>query len=284
MKKLTNQSKKMVLASVVVTLCIIGASMLFIFQNTKPQNPANTDVIISVILIITALILTTTFFILRMRRSKHSEKLNEDFFSVYEKISCALNDRILSMQERKMVLADILDLFLQAQRDKRPVSDVTGINVEQFVKDIRLSYGNRSRLLYSFLNGIAYCLIMILLVQALSYIEGMQTIHFFEAKIDISTFIFLLPLTLVVLPLVRNFAGKSRSGLMILLPIIYSAFIIGFFSLLRKTMYNLIWVRTLLDGRISVISSWEILILWLAVILGIAASLKILKQKAVQKL
>lgn len=278
MKKLTAHSRGIIYLALFISGVVIATAVLY-FITARCQGGADGQTVWVVIGVAAAALLSIGFvFYMRSRRSRYTRDLEPPYYAEYEHVSDILQSSPLGMAERREVLSDVLDLLWQAQRDGRPASDVTGNDAAGFTERVQSSFGYRNRLLCHILNGIQYGVGYLLLLQAVLYFEEAGRMSFFAAQPAISMVALVCVISFLVTPLIRHYIRRQKLVTVVLIPIGLIAVFIACMEVCRAYLYHIPWVRTLLDGQVSLIPSWGALLLWIGAT-AVAQGIKMLLRR-----
>jgi DNA-binding ferritin-like protein (Dps family) len=276
MKKLTKTSRYMVYLSLFISGLVIFTG-IFYFINAKGGGQGKERWLLIIIVII-AVLAIVSMVVSRMRIRKNTSNLSAEFFSVYEEISDKLGGAMMGAMEKKETLSDILDLFLLADHDGRKVTQVIDGDVDAFIDQIQQSFGYRNKWIFMMLSGVQYCMLYLFMLQGANYIKALPNASFFDVTISLSSFIYLIPLAFIGIPLIKHFMKKNKFFWVVGVPLI----ILGSFIAMMETMYkyftHIPWVQVLLDGEVNCVPNISILIVWISVFL-LASILKWVQRK-----
>lgn len=264
MNKITVRSRAILYLALILSGLVILSACIYFFADRQENGvtPQMTGVLIGITAV--AILAFCFIYYMRVKRNRYTQQLNPAYFAAYEHIQDMMQGSPLGMMERREVLNDVVSLLLQAQQDGRPVSDVVGADPAAFMDRVQQSFGRRSRLLTHILNGIQYSTTYLFLLQlVLFFEEGGQT-SFFDGRPDISIVAFLFAISFVAMPLIRHSIRRQNILLTVLIPLGTLVLFIAVMELSWAFLYDIPWVRTLQDGQMSVISSWGMLIFFVA--------------------
>jgi DNA-binding ferritin-like protein (Dps family) len=110
--------------------------------------------------------LVLIFFYFRFyftKTNKFEELLNNDYRNTLDDIMREINDSYLTKHQKNEIKNDLLELLITSQESKRCVHQVVS-DTGSFANDIIKSYGKQQWFLFSFLDGVLYFVIYILVV------------------------------------------------------------------------------------------------------------------------
>lgn len=261
MKKLTNQSKFLVYGTLFIAgLVILTACILLIF--TEKGNTKG-NIWIAVVLIIIS-IASVVIMILARRSIKYKAKLlNEEYYNTYEKIADMMQGSALSYLEKRETQNDILGLLIDAQNSGRKVSEVTGSDLTEYVKQVQDSFGYRNKLLFLAISGIQYSIIYLFMIQLYEWVKHGGS--FFEAQPGYSSLIVLLPVALVGIPLMRTMIWKQRIILAYIIPLVFVGIGIAFMEITYANFLDVKWINSIHNDVFSYFPGWGFVVLWLGI-------------------
>ena len=262
MKKLTKKSRWMIYLTIFISGLVIFTTV-FYFITTKNSTNSFAKATMIIIIII-AILAVLSMWISRARLKINTSNLSTDFFEAYEKIADRLQGIAMSNMEKKETLADLLDLFLMASKDKKSVSDVVGDNIDEFIEQIQESFGYRSKFIFTVLTGIQYCIVYLFMMQGAEYLKSSGS-SFFNVELSISLAFFLIGLAFVGIPLLSYFIRKSKILLAALAPIVILVLFITVMEILSKYFIHIPFIYKIVEGDMNMMPSIWILILWVAV-------------------
>ncbi len=112
--------------------------------------------------------------------SFYTEKLNGEYRTVFSKIELYVTTKYIDGVTKEEQLSELLDIFLTAQSEGKPIHKITGNNLERFCKTFCSGYGVKNRLLdfLDVLKNITLWLFVVAAVDmlfiALDYFDGTQ--------------------------------------------------------------------------------------------------------------
>ncbi len=267
----------MIFTSLAVSAALIVTLVLNIVAGSW-----ETDLTFVIGLITIAVVVFAGVVVIRLRKSEHVKKLDDNYYAEYERISDALGNSVMSRAEIKETKEDIVSLMLDAQSQGRPVEDVVGGDIKAFIRRIQDSFGYRSRFMFQLLSVLQYGIFFIALMQVLVYFEAGGRTGFFDVTISFNMMVMFLVLILVGYPITRNAMRKDRSVLPFVLPLGSGLAYIGLLILLDNTAYHLDWVKFFLDSEVGMIPSWWLLTV-LLVVMAAAQGVKLyLRQRSIR--
>lgn len=275
MNKLTKKSRWMIYFSLFLSGTLIF-STIFYFIAAKDSSNGNAQKIM-LILILIAVLAIVAMLISRLKLRKSTKNLSPEFFEVYEEISDKLSGSTMSTMERKETMNDILDLFMQADKDKRQVSEVIGNSTDDFINSIQSAFGYRSSILFNIITGVQYSVIYLFMVQLLIYMENTSD-GFFNQLLDISTIFMLTLLALIGVPFLFHFKRKNKLILMIIVPVILLGLFIAIMETIDKFFLDVPWLYKLAEGQINAFPNIGFVVLWIFIFL-VAITLKYLQRR-----
>jgi len=277
MKKLSSRSRWMLYLSIFISGLVIFTA-LFYFIAAKNNNGGRPDNIIMILIIAVALLAIGYMLFSRLKLRKSTSALSQEYFEVYEEISDKLNGTAMSQMEKKETLADILDLFLLAQKDERSAQDVTGKNIDEFVNQIQNSFGYRSKLLHTIFVGIQYSVLYLFMMQGAEYLKNSDA-GFFNLEVSISTSLLLLPIAFIGVPIMTSLIRKNRPALALVIPIGIFIFYIAIMETIHAFFIDIPWVYTFAEGQVNAIFNVWMLFFWIALFI-LAIVFKWIQRKA----
>jgi len=258
MRKVSTKTKWMIATSFSVSIALI---VTLAVGMTVGSWKTNTLFAVGLITIAVAVFGATVIF--RLHRNRFARKLNDSYYTQYEKISDALQNSVMSRSEIRETKQDILALMAEAQAQGRDVQDVIGTDTAEFIRRVQSSFGYRSHFLFNLLSIVQYGIFFMAAMQLLIFLEGGARISFIDVTIEPAMLIMFLLVVAVIYPVVRSGARKGKSMLPYILPLLFGVAYIGMMILLRHTAYDAQWVKTFLDGEVRMIGAW-----WLLAVLG----------------
>lgn len=136
--------------------------------------------------------------------SFYTDKLNGEYRDTFSRIELYVGTKYIDDVTKEEYLSDLLDIFLTAQSEGKPVQKITGSNLERFCKTFCSGYGLKNRVL-DFLDSIktliwgifAFTLID-MLFSILDYDNGIQ-VDVWRSNNNINIPVFLIGLLIAVL-------------------------------------------------------------------------------------
>ncbi len=144
----------------------------------------------------------------------HTSKLQGEYKETFQKIEMYVNTNLLDDHSKEELMSNLLDTFLSAQEDQRPVEKITGKNIEKFCKTFCSGYGFREHILY-FVESIGGLVIIMFLISAFEAIGALlsdwegERIDFFTRQSSFNIFAYGVGLLLgYLIECVANFIVK----------------------------------------------------------------------------
>lgn len=259
---MTKHDKAALISSSLLAVLVIASVIVSLFGSTPPNQPAELEVSIGIILL--SLLSIGIVFFTRVRRSGYEKKINTAYYTVYQSIKNALSASELSRLDRKEALADIQELILSAQNSRKPVESAFP-DTDLFIRQVIFAYGGKKKkFLFSLLNGCILFVFFILMIQTLLWLEN-PLLPFFSQRIDISILMFCFVIAFFVYPWIRQLFSKQSIWAYIL-PIVFGLSLVGILELLRYFFCTVPFVKMLLDGTMQMIPGVAILGMYLILI------------------
>ncbi len=276
MKKLTKKSKWMLYLSIFISGIVIF-STIFYFIFAKDNVNDNKEKVVLIIIITIAVLAVLSMVFTRIKLRKNTKNLSREFFEAYEDIADKLNGLSMSSLEKKETLSDILDLFLQADRDNRNVNDVIGENTNEFVKQIHESFGYRSKFIYNLLTGVQYSIIYVLMMQGAAYLRNSSQ-SFFNQEVSLSLFLLLISVAFICVPFMVNCIRNGKILIAATIPIAVMVVFIATMETLHAFFLHIPFLYTIVEGGVNIMPNLTVLILWILTFV-LASLLKIVQRK-----
>ncbi len=164
--------------------------------------------------------------------SFYTDKLKGEYRETFSRIELYVGTKYIDDLTKEEYLSDLLDIFLTAQSEGKPVQKITGSNLDRFCKTFCSGYGLKNRVL-DFLDSIksliwvifAFTLIDMLFL-ILDYTNGIQA-DFWHSNSSINIPVYLIGLLIAVLVgyvtnlIVRNIMFRTKHISMTVLQSIY---------------------------------------------------------------
>lgn len=99
----------------------------------------------------------------------YKEKLQGEYKDTFNKIEMYVNANHLDEQSKEELMSNLLDTFLSAQENQRPVEKITGKNIERFCKTFCSGYGLKEHILH-FFESIAPCIWLLFVISSIEMI------------------------------------------------------------------------------------------------------------------
>jgi len=282
MKNMTKQSRWVIYTSLFVSGAVIFTTLLYFFS-AKDTSEVNI-VWIMIAIIAVALLSVIVVFVTRKKMRTKAKLLNEDFFTAYEAISDSMEGSVLGFFEKKETMRDILGLFIDAQNSGRSAEQVTGGNLNEFVRRVQDSFGYRNRFLFTLLSGIEYAVMYLFMVQIYEWVRGSEGLGFFESKPGYSMIILLLPIAFIGIPLMKYFIRKQKMVFAIGVVLLIFAVNVAFMEITYTNFMHIEWIRQIHQDVFSYIPGWGFLVLWLCILAGSIGIKWLIRKKSIEKM
>ncbi len=282
MKKMTKQSRWIIYTSLFVSGAVIFTTLLYFF-NAKDSSEVNIVWILAAIIVI-AVLSVIVVIATRKKMRNRAKLLNEDFFVAYEAISDSMEGSVLGFMEKKETLRDILGLFIDAQTSGRTAEQVTGGNLNVFIRRVQESFGYRNRFLFALLSGVEYTIMYLFMVQIYEWVRGSEGLSFFESKPGYSMIIVLLPVALIGIPLMKHFIRKQKMIFAIGAVLLIFAAGVAFMEITYANFLHIEWIRKIHEEVFSYVPGWGFLTLWISILAGSLGIKWFIRKKSIEKM
>ncbi len=266
MNKLTKKSRWMLYLSLFISGLVIFTT-IFYFVSAKNSTDSQTRGIVLAIIIIIAVLAVLSMLASRIKMKKSTKNLSPEYFEAYEDISDRLGGSTMSNFERRETMNDILDMFMLANRDNRPVSDVVGNDIDYFINQIQNSFGYRSSIFFNLLTGVQYCVIYLFMIQISTYIENIDS-SYFAQQINVSMIFLLSLMAFIGLPFLFYFKRKNKMLLMLVIPISILVLFIAAMETIYKYFMDLPLLYNLAEGEINAFRNIWFVLFWILLFVG----------------
>lgn len=257
---MTQKSKVILLSSILLALCVIGSTMMTIFDSNWSLSNTSTLLFTVGIFLIS---ISSVFFIYfkKIVKKPDEKKLNKVFFRQFEMFKDIILSSSLPKNYKMNIIEDVLEMLLTAQFDGRDVDSTLG-DPESFAKDIISACINKPKSVmnHAIDSAIAFILFT-MLISSFLWLEDISK-DFFAQRIDISMIIFYAIISFVLYPVIRLFIMK-KSIWAYTIPLLSGIAFIAITKLLRVYFYETNLVKTLLDDTIGMIPNLGVLVFWL---------------------
>lgn len=282
MKKMSKHSRWIIYTSLFVAGAVIFSTLLYFFSAKEASKENITWILIAIILVAVA-----SAFIVYYTRKKmrtRAKLLNEDFFVVYEGISDSMDNSVLSHLEKKETLKDILGLFIDAQNSGRTADQVTGGDLNEFVKRVQDSFGYRIRFIFTFLSSFEYAIMYLFMVQIYEWVRGSEGLGFFDSKPGYSMMLFLLPIAFIGIPLMRHFIRKQKMFFALGVLVLLFGLNIAFMEVTYANFMHINWIRAIHEDAFSYVPGWGFFALWIGLLFASLGTKWFIRKRSIEKL
>ena len=282
MKKMTKQSRWIIYTSLFVSGAVVFTTLLYFF-GAKDTSETNITWILFAIIAV-AVVSAFIVYYTRKKIGTRAKLLNEDFFIAYEGISDSMDGSVLSYYEKKETLKDILGLFIDAQNSGRTADQVTGGNLNMFVKKVQDSFGYRNHFIFTLLSGLEYAIMYLFMVQIYEWVRGSEGLGFFESKPGYSMMLFLLPIAFIGIPLMRYFIRKQKMLWAIGILVVMFGINFAFMEITYVNFMHIEWIRGIHEDVFSYVPGWGFLVLWIGLLCSSLGTKWFIRKKSIENL
>ena len=108
--------------------------------------------------------------------SMHKSKLNEEYINAFEKIEAYVNATGIDTLSQEELLSSLIDSFLSAQNEKKPVEKITGKNIDRFCREICSGFGFKEHFiaLFEYIKPAVYILFIFSLLNTIPFFGYLQ--------------------------------------------------------------------------------------------------------------
>ena len=282
MKKMTKQTRIIIYSSIFIAGFLVFSAVLYFISSKAKVGGIETWVTLA--LIAAAAISVGIVVYARKRIKRTARLLDKEYFEAYELIADSFQGSVLGTLEKKETLNDILGLFIDAMNSGRKVEQVTGGDIDGFIRKVKESFGYRNGLLFGFLSGCQYAIIYLLFIQVYEWLRNSRSDSFFNANPGYSSLVILMPIALIGLPLMRYFIMKQKIVIAMVIPLAIFAADVAFMEITYANFMHIGFIKTLHEGDLSLVPGIGFLILWLA-LLAITYLVKwLLRKSSIRKM
>ena len=282
MKKMTKQSRWIIYTSLFVSGAVVFTTLLYFF-GAKDTSETNITWILFAIIAV-AVVSAFIVYYTRKKIGTRAKLLNEDFFIAYEGISDSMEGSVLSYYEKKETLKDILGLFIDAQNSGRTADQVTGGDLNMFVKKVQDSFGYRNHFIFTLLTGLEYAIMYLFMVQIYEWVRGSERLGFFESKPGYSMMLFLLPIAFIGIPLMRYFIRKQKMIWAIGILVVMFGINVAFMEITYANFMHIDWIRGIHEDVFSYVPGWGFLALWIGLLVVSLGTKWFIRKRSIEKL
>ena len=277
---MTKRSLIALLSAVILAVLVIATVFLYYF-NTENKTEDTRSVISMVTIVFIALLSILIVYLSKIKKKQYVRNLNKEYFAEYEIIKDSVMNAQLSVKIKKEIIADILDMFISAQNDKRSVKDVIK-NTEVFVKEIIETYTKTSiRIIFNILDGFVYFILFVIGTYIYLWFNNTH-VNFFDNRIDFLSVLLFVLISFALIPFIKKVTSKGNPW-MFILPLIFGITFVLIAEMLRKFFYEAEIVRYILDEEIAIISNIVILAVFVAAVPGIYLLKGYVRQKFLRR-
>lgn len=114
----------------------------------------------------------------------YTEKLKGEYKEAFSKIDMYVGTNYIDELSKEEMMSNLLDIFLTAQEEGRPIEKITGKNIEQFCKNFCSGYGLKEWLIRFFEDIKGWVLLLFgistldMIILLLEYLEGAEVSFF----------------------------------------------------------------------------------------------------------
>ncbi len=264
MNNVTKRSKIKIAVSAAISVLLIATIILFIaVANENSSKLAVIAVIICALAVISLIIV----IVARLRRNEYTKTFTEEYYEVFEAVRDGINGSNLTKSEKQEVIGDITSMLYHAQKTNRNVTDVVGEDTHRFVKKIEESYGSKNSVLYALLNGFIYLAFVLCVMQTAVFFMREDGVPFFKTLMSVSILPYMMLLSFIVIPVMRNFIAKQKIGRAVAAVGILVLLYIAAHEVLYRINHNIKWLENYLNGEFVFLSSYVMV----GIVLGICA-------------
>ena len=284
MNKLTKKSKLIITfsAGISVLLILTIIALLITKNNNSSLNPMN--ILLISIIVVLAIVSLAVVIIVRLKKSKYVDKLNIEYYEVFETIQDAMKNSNLTKMEAGEVMNDITSMLFHAQMEKRSVNEVVGEDINNFIEKIKNSFGYRSSIVFSAINGVLYLIYILALMQTVIFLVRPDPGSFFNIEVSISILPYMAILAFFVLPFMRYNISKQKMGMVFFIPIALVVLYYGAHELFHYLDLNIQWIDNYLNGDFVFITSYVILFIYAAIVVICLFAKWIIRNRSIKKL
>ena len=272
MSKITNKSKTLIIVSSVISALLIIIAVVWYVAAGAGGVQKTGGMFILLAIVLMAVIATAALIYARLKRNEYTKEMSPEYFEAYEAVQDSLNSSNLTISERKEVLSDVAGMLYFAQKDGRALQNVVGEDTETFVVKVKQSFGYRNGVFFTLINGVMYLIMLLSLLQAVNFFAHEEVKTFFDTKMVIYMFFYMVMLSFLIMPLLRWSIAKRKFGWTFGIPFIFAVLHIALQETLRRIDINAAWIESYMHGEVGFITSWLRLAIYVCVIaMGFAA-------------
>lgn len=282
MKKMTKQTRWMIYSALFISGLLILTVIIYLVSSRG--NIGNARIWVAAIIIFIAALSVGIVILARKKIQKTAGLLDKEYFAVYEMIADSFEGSVLGVLERKETLNDILGLFIDAMNSGKTVEQVTGGDINEFIRRVKSSFGYRNGMLFGFLSGCQYAIFYLFFIQIYSWVRDSWNEGFFAASPGYSSLVLLMPIAFIGIPLMRYFIMKQKIFIAMVIPLAIFGLDVAFMEITYAKFMHLDFIYALHENGLSYVPNWGFLILWIAVLFLTYITKWLLRRASIKKL
>lgn len=282
MKKLTKQTRWMIYSALFISGLVIFTVILYLVSSR--ENVENARVWVAAAVILIAILSVGIVILARKRIQKTAGLLDKEYFEVYEIIADSFEGSVLGVWERKETLNDILGLFIDAMNSGKTVEQVTGGDINEFIRRVKSSFGYRNGLLFGFLSGCQYAIMYLFFIQIYEWLRDSWNEGFFTASPGYASLVLLMPIAFFGIPLMRYFIMKQKIVIAMVIPLAIFGLDVAFLEITYARFMHLDFIYAIHEKGLSYVPNWGFLVLWITVLFLTYLAKWLLRRTSIKKL
>ncbi|MBN1624509.1 MAG: hypothetical protein JXN10_01375 [Clostridia bacterium] len=282
MKKLTKQTRLIIYYALFISSLLIFTVIFYLVSSR--ENVGNARIWVAATVILIAVLSVGIVILARKKIKKTAGLLNKEYFEVYEMIADSFEGSVLGVMERKETLNDILGLFIDAMNSGKTVEQVTGGDINEFIRRVKSSFGYRNGVLFGFLSGCQYAILYLFLIQGYEWMRDSWNEGFFSASPGYSSIVLLMPIAFFGLPLMRYFIMKQKIFIAMIIPLAIFGLDVAFMEITYARFMHLDFIYAIHEKGLSYVPNWGFMVLWIAVLFMTYMTKWLLRRASIKKL
>lgn len=144
---------------------------------------------------------------------QHSKLLSGPYADLLDDILTCIRSENVSKRDTSLIYDALLDIFVQADHDGRPMDSVIGSNKAAFIDSVLAAHGVQKQRWLDWLLGLQGFLLITLVNQVLTYMRNASTYDFYHTPTYIFSLIFYAVFFICLAPAYMRFRLRRVKGL-----------------------------------------------------------------------